>query len=173
MFSLFNTQPCKFQACRAGLLLKGLQILGKRADQNFWPFLEKKADQNFGSFLPPGLRLWNLINIFSLFNTQPNRPRASPASFKYVGQAPLLKGLQILGKRSDQNFGPFLPPGPWWWNLIKIFILFNTQNIKPRDSPASFKPVGQALFSRVFKFGENVTITIEDLKFKTRHLHLT
>ena len=77
---------CKFQACqacRAGPLLKGLQIWGKR------------ACQNFGAYLPPGLRWWNLIKIFSLFNTQPNRPRASPASFKHVGQAPCSRGFKF------------------------------------------------------------------------------
>ena len=30
--------------------------------------------------------------ILSLFNTQPNRPRASPAIFKHVGQVPYSRG---------------------------------------------------------------------------------
>ena len=153
----------------------------------------------------------NLVQIFSLFNTQPNRPRALPASFKHVGQTPLLKGLQILGKRADQNFGPFLhqgprwlnlvsthnliglgpslqasslygrpstqgasnlwkwadqnfgpflPPGPWWLNLLKVFSLFNTQPNRPRALPASFKHVGQTFYSRGFKFGEKGPVKI-------------
>ena len=31
----------------------------------------------------------------SLFNTQPNRDRASPASFKHVGQAPYSRGFKL------------------------------------------------------------------------------
>ena len=60
----------------AGPLLKGLQIWGKGADQNFDPFL------------PTGPALLNFIKILSLFNTKPNRPRASPANFKHVAQVP-------------------------------------------------------------------------------------
>ena len=164
-----------------------------------------------GPFWPPGTRWLNLTKIFSLFNTQPNRPRASPASFKHVGEVlysrgfkfgenepikiwvhfglqirsgliwpkflffskhnlidlgpplqfqacragPLLKGLQIWGTRADQNLGPFWPPGPRYLNLTKIFSLFNTQPNRPRASSASFKHVGQVLYSRGFKFGEN------------------
>ena len=111
----------------------------------------KRADQNLGPFLPPGPRWSNLTQIFILFNTQPNRPRASPASFK---PGPLLKGLQIWGKQADQNLGPFLPPGPRWSNLTKIFSLFNIQPNRPRASPASFKHVGQVLYSRGFKLGK-------------------
>ena len=66
----------------------------------------------------------------------------------------------MWGKRSDQNLGPFWPPGPRWLNLTKIFSLFNTQPNRPRASPASFKHVGQVLYSRGFKFGENGPIKI-------------
>ena len=45
--------------------------------------------------------------ILRLFNTEPNRPRASPAIFKHVGQVPYSRGLQIWGKGADQNFGLF------------------------------------------------------------------
>ena len=47
-----------FQACRADPLLKGLQIEGKG------------ADQNFGPFLPTGARWLNFIKIliFSTYN---------------------------------------------------------------------------------------------------------
>ena len=61
----------------------GLQIKGKAADQNFVPFL------------PTGPALLNFIKILSLFNTQPNRPRASPAIFKHVGQVPYSRGFKF------------------------------------------------------------------------------
>ena len=67
---------------------------------------------------------------------------------------PLLEGLQIWLNRADQNFCPFLLPGPRWVNLIKIISLFNTQTNRPWACPASFQPVGQALYSRSFKFRE-------------------
>ena len=57
-------------------LLKGLQIWGKEANQNFAPFW------------PTGPALSDFIKILSLFNTQPNRPIASPAISKHVGQVP-------------------------------------------------------------------------------------
>ena len=66
----------------AGPLLKGLQIWGKG------------ADENFGPFFPTGPALLNFIKILSLFNTQPNRPRASPAIFKHVGQVPCSRGFK-------------------------------------------------------------------------------
>ena len=72
----------------------------------------------------------------------------------------LLRGLQIWGKRAYQNLGPFWPPGPLWLNLTKIFSLFNTQPNRPRASPASFKHVGQVLYSIGLKFGENGLIKI-------------
>ena len=67
----------------AGLLLKGLQIFGKGEDQNFAPFL------------PTGLALLNFIKILSLFNTQPNRPRASPAIFKHAGHFLYSRGFKF------------------------------------------------------------------------------
>ena len=33
--------------------------------------------------------------ILRIFNTQPNRPRASAAIFKYVGQVPYSKGFKF------------------------------------------------------------------------------
>ena len=169
-----------------------------------------------GPFLPPCPRWSNLTKMFSLFNIQPNRPRASPASFKHVGQVLYSRGFKFgengpikiwvhfclqdrggqiwpkflvfstynliglgpplqlssmycrsstqlasnLGKRADQNLGPFLPPGPQWSNLTKIFSLFNTQPNRPRASPASSKHVGQVLYSRGLKFRENGPIKI-------------
>ena len=70
------------------------------------------------------------------------------------GRAPT-KVASNLGKRVDQNLGPFLPPGPQWGNLINMFSLFNTQTKSPWASPASFKHVGQALYSRGLKFRKN------------------
>ena len=88
-FKFFNTQPNRpraspaILACRAGPLLKGLQIWGKG------------ADQNFGPFLPTGPAMLNFIKILSLFNTQPYRPRASPAIFKHVVQVPYSRGFKF------------------------------------------------------------------------------
>ena len=48
----------------------------------------KGADQNFAPFWTTGPALSDFIKILSLFNTQPNRPRASPAISKHVGQVP-------------------------------------------------------------------------------------
>ena len=53
------------------------------------------ADQNFGPFLLTGPALLNFIKILSLFNTQPNRPRASPAIFKHVGQVLYSRGFKF------------------------------------------------------------------------------
>ena len=140
--------------------MKGLQI---------WAII---ADQNFAPFLPTGPAQLNFIKILSLFNTQSNRYRASPAIFKHVGQVPYSRVFKF-GERADQNFAPFLPTGPallnfirilslfntqpnrlGLLNFIKILSLFNTQPNRPRASPAIFKHVGQVPYSRCFKFGE-------------------
>ena len=55
----------------------------------------KGADQNFGPFLPTGPALLNFIKILSLFNTKPNRPRASQAIFKHVGQVHYSRGFKF------------------------------------------------------------------------------
>ena len=88
--------------------------------------------------------------ILRLFNTEPNRPRASPASFKHVGQVPYSRGFKFGEK-----------------GLIKILVefhqilrLFNTEPNRPRASPAIFKHVGQVPYSRGFKFGEKGPIKI-------------
>ena len=126
----------------AGPPIKGLQIWGKGADQNFAPFL------------PTGPALSNFIKILSLFDTQPNRPRSSLAIFNHVGQVPYSRGFKFGEKRAYQNFAPFLPTGPALSNFIKILSLFNTQPNRPRASPAIFKHVDQVPYSRGFKFGE-------------------
>ena len=64
----------------------GLQVWGKGADQNFAPFL------------PTGPALSNFIKILSLFNTQPNRPRAYPAIFRHGGQVPYSRGFKFWEK---------------------------------------------------------------------------
>ena len=58
--------------------------------------------------------------ILSLFNTEPNRPRDSPAIFKHVGQVPYSRGFKFGEKGAEQNFGPFWPSGPVWSNFIKF-----------------------------------------------------
>ena len=78
----------------------------------------------------------------------------------FVTAGPLLKGLQIWAKVTDQNFGPFFPTGPALLNFIKILSLFNTQPNRPRASPTIFKHVGQVPYSRGFKFGEKGPIKI-------------
>ena len=120
----------------------------------------KEADQNFGPFLPTGPALLNFIKILSLFNTQPYRPRASPAMFKHVGQVSYSRGFKFGEKGPIKVFGPFLPTGPALLNFIKILSLFNTQPNRPRASPAIFKHVGQVPYSRGFKFGKKGVIKI-------------
>ena len=96
----------------------------------------------------------NFIKILSLFNTQPNRPRASPAIFKHVGQVPYSRGFKFGEKGPMKILAHFLLTGEALLNLIKILSLFNTQPNRPRASPAIFKHVGQVPDSRGFKFGE-------------------
>ena len=190
----------------AGPLLKGLQIWGKWADQNFGPFLltgpallnfikilslfntqhnrprasyaifkhvgqvsylrgfkfGESSDQNFGPFLLTCPALLNFIKILSLFNTQPNRPRASPSIFKHVGLVPYSRDLQTWGKGADQNYGPFFAYRSGAVEFHQHLSLFNTQPNRPRDSPSIFKHVGQVPYSRGFKFWEKGPIKILD-----------
>ena len=128
--------------------------MGKRGRSKFWPIFSYRS----GAV--------EFHQILSLFNTQPNRPRASPAIFKHVGQVPYSRGFKFGEKGTDQNFGPFFfikilsPTGPALLNFIKILSLFNTQPNRPRASPAIFKHVGQVPYSRGFKFGEKGPIKI-------------
>ena len=155
ILSLFNTQPNRPRASPAIF-----KHVGQFPYSRGFKFGEKGPIKILAHFCLQAALL-NFIKIFlSLFNTQPNRPRASPAIFKHVGAGPLLKGLQICGKGADQNFGPFLPTGPALLNFIKILSLFNTQPNRPRASPAIFKHVGQVPYSRGFKFGEKGPIKI-------------
>ena len=117
-------------------------------------------DQNFGLFLTTCPALLNFIKIFSLFNTQTNRPSSSPAIFKHVMQFPYSRGFKFGEKGPIKNFGPFLPTGPALLNFIKILNLFKKQPNRPRASPAIFKHVGQVPYSRGFKFVEKGSIKI-------------
>ena len=66
--------------------------------------------------------------ILRLFNTEPNRPRASPAIFKHVGQVPYSRGFKFGEK------------GP-----IKILVHFGLQVRNGRISSnfTSFQPIAQ------------------------------
>ena len=119
----------------------------------------KGADQNFETFLPTGPSLSNFIKILSLFNTQPNRPRASPAIFKHVGQVPYSRGFKFLEKGLSK-FCPIFAYRSALSNFIKILSLFNTQPNRPLASQAIFKHVGQVPYSRGFKFVEKGPIKI-------------
>ena len=149
ILSLFNTQPNRPRASPA--------IFKHVGQVNYSNGFKFGADQNFGPFLLTGPSLLNFIKILRLFNTQPNRPRASPANFKHVGQVNYSRGFKF---GAYQNVGPFLLTGPSLLNFIKILSLFNTQPNRPRDSPAIFKHVGQVAYSRGFKFREKGPIKI-------------
>ena len=147
VLSLFNTQPNRPRASPA--IFKHVGQVPYSRGFKFW----KGEAQNFGPFLITGPALLNFIKILSLFNTQPNRPMASPAIFKHVGQVPYSRGFKFW-KGEAQNFGPFLITGPALLNFIKILSLFNTQPNRPMASPAIFKHVGQGPYSRGFIFGK-------------------
>ena len=149
ILSLFNTQPNSPRASPA--IFK--HVIQFPYSSGF-KFGETLKNQNFGPFLLTGPALLNFIKILSLFNTQPNSPRASPAIFKHVIQFPYSSGFKFGEAGKNQNFGPFLLTGPPLLNFIKILSLFNTQPNRPRASSAIFKHVGQVPYSRGFKFGE-------------------
>ena len=107
-----------------------------------------------------GPALLNFIKILSLFNTQANRPRASPAISKHVGQVPYSRGFKFGEKGPIKILAHFCLQGPALLNFIKILSLFNTQANRPMASPAISKHVGQVPYSRGFKFGENGPIKI-------------
>ena len=158
ILSLFNTQPNRPRASPAIF-----KHLGQVPYSRGFKFVEKGPIKIFGPFLLTGPALLNFIKILSLFNTQPNRPnkpRASPAIFKHLGQVPYSRGFKFVEKGPIKNFGPFLLTGPALLNFIKILSLFNTQPNRPRASPAIFKHVGQVPYSRGFKFGEKGPIKI-------------
>ena len=97
--------------------------------------------------------------ILRLFKTEPNRPRASPAIFKHVGQVPYSRGFKFGEKGPIKilvHFGRQVRYG----RISSNFSLFNTEPNRPRASNAIFKHVGQVSYSRAFKFGEKGPIKI-------------
>ena len=90
ILSLFNTQPNTPTASPAIS-----KHVGHFSYSRGFKFGEKQADQNFAPFWPTGPALSDFIKILSLFNTQPNRPRASPAISKHVGQVPYSRGFKF------------------------------------------------------------------------------
>ena len=119
------------------------------------------ADQNFAPFWPTGPTLSDFIKILSLFNTQPNRPRASPAISKHVGQVPYSIGFKF-GEKGPIKILPHFGLQVRRCRISSklILSLFNTQPNRPRASPAISKHVGQVPYSRGFKFGEKGPIKI-------------
>ena len=97
--------------------------------------------------------------ILRLFNTEPNRPRASPAIFKHVGQVPYSRGFK-LRKRGRSKYWSILAVRSGMVEFHQILRLFNKEPNRPRASPAIFKHVGQVPYSRGFKFGEKGPIKI-------------
>ena len=57
--------------------------LGKRGRSKFWSILAVRSG------------MVEFHQILRLFNTEPNRPRASPAIFKHVGQVPYSTGFKF------------------------------------------------------------------------------
>ena len=80
--------------------------------------------------------------ILRLFNTEPNRPRGSPAIFKHVGQVPYSRGFKF-GKRDRSKFWSILAVRSGMVEFHQILLLFNTEPNRPRASIAIFKHVGQ------------------------------
>ena len=97
--------------------------------------------------------------ILRLFNTEPNRPRASPAIFKQVAQVPYSRGFKF-GEKCRSKFWSILAVRCGMVEFHQILRLFNTEPNRPRASPAIFKHVGQVPYSRGFKFGEKWPIKI-------------
>ena len=97
--------------------------------------------------------------ILRLFNTEPNKPMASPAIFKHVGQVPYSRGFKFDEKGPIKilvHFGRQVG----MVEFHQILRLFNTEPNRPRASPAIFKHVGQVRYSRGFKSGEKGLIKI-------------
>ena len=97
--------------------------------------------------------------ILRLFNTEPNRPRASSAIFKHVGQVPYSRGFKF-GERVRSKFWSILAVRSGMVEFHQILRHFITEPNRSRASPAIFKHVGQVLYSRGFKFEEKGPIKI-------------
>ena len=149
ILSLFNTQPNRPRASPAIF-----KHVGQVPYSRGFKFGEKGPMKSLAHFCLQVRGLLNFIKILSLFNTQPNRPRASPAIFKHVGQVPYSRGFKFGEKGPMKSLAHFCLQVRGLLNFIKILSLFNTQPNRPRASPAIFKHVGQVPYSRGFKFGE-------------------
>ena len=97
--------------------------------------------------------------ILSLFNTEPNRPRPSPAIFKHVGQVPYSRGFKF-GEKGPIKILVHFGRQVRYRQISSNLRLFNTDPTRPRASPAIFKHVGQVPYSIGFKFGEKGPIKI-------------
>ena len=97
--------------------------------------------------------------ILSLFNTEPNRPRLSPAIFKHVGQVPYSRGFKF-GEKGPIKILVHFGRQVRYRQISSNLRLFNTDPTRPRASPAIFKHVGQVPYSIGFKFGEKGPIKI-------------
>ena len=62
---------------------QGASNLGKRGRSKFWSILAVRSG------------IVEFHQILRLFNTEPNRPRASPAIFKHVGQVPYSRSFKF------------------------------------------------------------------------------
>ena len=89
----------------------------------------KGADQNFGPFFTTGPWWLNFVKILRLFNTHPNRPRASPANLKHVGQTTYSRGFK------------FVEMGP-----IKILVHFCLQVHGPLKGASNLGKSGRSKF---------------------------
>ena len=94
----------------------GLQIWGKGADQHFAPFW------------PTGPVLSDFIKILSLFNTQPNRPKASPAISKHVGQVPYSRGFKF-GEEGPIKILPHFGLQVRRCRISSKYLVFSTHNL--------------------------------------------
>ena len=150
---LFNTEPNRPRASPANFnhvgqvpYSRGFKF-GERGLSKFWSILVYRSG------------VVEFHQILRLFNTQPNRPRASPANFNHVGQVPYSRGFKF-GERGLSKFWSILVYRSEVFEFHHILHLFNTQPIRPRASPAIFKHVGQVSYSMGFKFGEKGPIKI-------------
>ena len=76
----------------------------------------------------------NLIQNFSLFNTRPKRPWASPASLKHVGQALYSSGFKFGKNGPNKIFVHFclqVSSG----GISLIFLVFPTHSLKATGPP--------------------------------------
>ena len=122
--------------------------MGKRGKSKFCPIFAYRS------------ALSNFIKILSLFNTQPNRPRASPAIFKHVGQVPYSRGFKSGEKGPIKILPQFCLQVRRCQISSKFLSIFNTQPNRPSSSPAIFKHVDQVPYSTGFKFGEKSPIKV-------------